>query len=149
MQNVTSGWLVAAKWVLAVVVSLWASVPAAAQTLILLMVMDYATGLLSAAADHRLSSAVGWRGLAKKTATLLLVVAAHFLVRSLHLPFDFCSTLSVGFVVNEAISIVENAADLGVPIPPALLDLLVRSKKLTGRGTPAATVREDLETAAK
>lgn len=144
MQN-NFEWTAALKWAIAGIVSLWASIPAAVQTLLVLMVIDYATGLLRAVADKTLSSAVGLRGLIKKTATLLLVITVHLLVGSLHLPFDFGGTLAMGFVANETISIVENVADMGVPIPPALLDLLLRAKKMAGKGQTAAAVREKLE----
>lgn len=137
--------LICLKWLVAAVVSLWASVPAAVQTLLVLMVIDYATGILRGVVKKNLSSGAGLRGLVKKTATLLLVVTAHFLVRTLKLPYDFGATLAAAFALNEVISIVENSADIGVPIPPTLLDVLLRAKKMTGRGQDAKAVRSELE----
>jgi toxin secretion/phage lysis holin len=151
MQNLNTqspAWLAVGKWIFAATVSLWASIPTAIHTLLVLMLIDYLTGLLRAIGDKTISSAVGMRGLLKKTCTVLLVITAHYLVRSLQLPFDFGATLATAFIINEVISIVENSADLGVPIPPALLELLLRAKKLTGREVPPAEIKQALECAA-
>jgi len=144
-QNVQSSGLVAGKWFVAFVVSLWASIPTAVQVLLVLMVIDYATGIMRGFVEKSLSSSTGLRGLVKKTATILLVVTAHFLVKALNLPFDVGTTLASAFIMNEVISIVENSADIGVPIPPALLDVLLRAKKMTGRGQGAAEVKQELD----
>jgi toxin secretion/phage lysis holin len=144
----SSTWLAAGKWCIAAVVSLWASIPTAVHTLLILMLIDYLTGLMRAIGDKTLCSGVGFHGLLKKTATIVLVVTAHYLVRSLNLPFDLGTTLATAYIINEVISITENAADLGVPIPPPLLELLLRAKKMTGREMPASEVKQALECAA-
>ena len=143
--EVSSGVLVALKWLVAGVVSLWVSVPLAMQTLASLMVIDYATGLLCALMERRASSAEGLRGLVKKVLIVLLVLTAHLLVKATNLSWDFSMAIAGAFAVNEVVSITENCADAGVPIPPALLEVLLRTKKLTGRGKAAAEVLEDLE----
>jgi toxin secretion/phage lysis holin len=109
------------------------------------MLIDYATGLLRASVARKLSSAEGLRGLVKKVLTILLVLTAHLLVKSTNLSWDFSMTIAGAFAANEVISITENCADAGVPIPPALLEMLLRAQKLTGRGKSAASVRRDLE----
>lgn len=141
----SSVFLVASKWLIAALIGFWVSVPLAMQTLVCVIVIDYATGLLRASIARRLSSAAGLRGLVKKVLTILLVLTAHLLVKATNLAWDFSMTIAGAFVANEVISITENCADAGVPIPPALLDVLLRAKKLTGRGKPAGEVRRDLE----
>lgn len=133
------------KWIIAFVSSLWVSVPAAVQALLVLMTIDYVTGLLRAVVRRDLCSATGLKGLVKKTLMMLLVVVAHFLVRTLHVGFDFGSTVATAFAVNEAISIVENCAEAGVPIPTALLEVLIRAKRITGRDRAPRDVKRDLE----
>ena len=66
-----------------------------------------------------LSSSVGWLGLAKKCMTLLLVLVAHRL--DVTLGVDWVrTTVVVAFIVNETISIIENAGLLGIPMPAVL-----------------------------
>jgi toxin secretion/phage lysis holin len=141
----SSAFLVSCKWLFAALVSFWITVPLAVQTLVGLMVIDYATGLLVAMLARKVSSAEGLRGLVKKVLTILLVLTAHLLVRATNLSWDFSMTIAGAFAANEVISITENCADAGVPIPPAFLDVLLRAKKLTGRGKAASDVRRDLE----
>ncbi len=129
----TSVSLVFLKWVLAGILSLWVKVPLAIQALLVLMLIDYATGLLGALIAGSLSSRVGFRGLGRKVLTLLLVGATHYVVRTMNLNFDFASTVAAAFAANELISITENCAEAGVPIPPPILDVLVRARRISGR----------------
>lgn len=84
------------------------------------------TGLIAAAIGKSkktenggLSSSVGWLGLAKKCMTLLLVLVAHRL--DVTLGVDWVkTTVVVAFIVNETISIIENAGLLGIPMPSVL-----------------------------
>ena len=95
-------------------------------TLLLFMGIDYITGLAVAACGKspksdtgRLSSKIGWRGLAKKCVSLLLVLVA---VR-LDITFGTSYIRDAGciaFTVNELISITENAGLLGVPLPTVI-----------------------------
>lgn len=137
------------KWIVAGVISLWISIPAAVQTLIVLMSIDYVTGVLLALMQRRLCSEEGKKGLGKKTLTLLLVVTVHYVVKPLNLGVDLGAMVATAFCVNELISITENCAAAGVPIPDALLTVLVRAKRITGRGKQADEVTRDLEAAAK
>ena len=107
---------------------------AALQTLLLFMVMDYITGLLNAAIFKKssktetggLSSAICFEGLVKKCIVLILVLMAHRLDVVLELTY-IRDGVCVAFMVNEAISIIENAGEMGVPIPEIIrkaIDLL-------------------------
>lgn len=91
-------------------------------TLLIFMAVDYVTGLIVAAAGKspkgKLSSKIGWRGLAKKCVVLLVLVAAQL---DVVLGMDYVRAgVCVAFLCNEVISILENAGLMGVPLPAAL-----------------------------
>lgn len=102
-------------------------------TLLLFMGIDYITGLAVAACGKspksdtgRLSSKIGWRGIAKKCVSLLLVLVAVRLDITLGTSY-IRDAVCIAFTVNELISITENAGLLGVPLPEILtkaIDLL-------------------------
>jgi len=95
--------------------------------LVLSMGVDYVTGLLVAGVFHTspktngggLDSRVGWKGLARKSVTLLIVVVANLadVLLGLHYVRD---AVIAGFCANECISILENAGLMGIRIPKVL-----------------------------
>lgn len=102
-------------------------------TLVICMAVDFVTGLLAAALcksektdSGGLSSTVGFKGIAKKVMILLLVLVAHRI--DLVLGVSYIKTAAViAFIVNEVISIIENAGLIGVPLPKVFqraIDLL-------------------------
>ena len=117
-------------------------------TLIIMMAVDYITGLLVAGIWHksqktedgRLESRAGWKGLVRKGVTLLIVlVAARLdLVIGSTLIRD---TAVIGFIANEGISIVENAGLMGVPMPGVVQNALeVLKRQADTTKVPGATV---------
>lgn len=117
-------------------------------TLIIMMAVDYITGLLVAGIWHksqktkdgRLESRAGWKGLVRKGVTLLIVlVAARLdLVIGSTLIRD---TAVIGFIANEGISIVENAGLMGVPMPGVVQNALeVLKRQADTTKIPGATV---------
>ena len=95
--------------------------------LLIFMGVDYLTGLIVAGIFHTspktagggLDSRVGWKGLARKFVTLLMVVVANLadILLELHYIRD---AAVIGFCANECISILENAGRMGIRIPGAL-----------------------------
>lgn len=95
--------------------------------LVVCMAVDYVTGLLVAGVFHAspkttgggLDSRVGWKGLARKIVTLLIVVVANLadILLELHYVRD---AAIIGFCANECISILENAGLMGIRIPKVL-----------------------------
>lgn len=86
---------------------------------------DYATGVARAVAEKRLSSAVGFKGIARKACILIVVMIAVLLDRLIGTEGWMFRTLCAYFyIANEGISILENASALGVPIPQKLCDIL-------------------------
>jgi len=93
-------------------------------TLGAVMVLDYITGLLCAWHTKSLSSAIGFRGIVKKV-MLLTVVALAFLVEELTGGILALREITIMFfVVNEGLSILENAAGTGLPLPDRLRQVL-------------------------
>ena len=95
--------------------------------LIVFMVLDYITGLMCAIADKKLSSAVGFRGICKKVLILMLVGVAHIVDLHVVGTGDALRSAVVCFYLsNESVSMLENAAHLGLPIPEKLKSVLVQ-----------------------
>ena len=95
--------------------------------LIVFMVLDYITGLMCAIADKKLSSAVGFRGICKKVLILMLVGVAHIVDLHVVGTGDALRSAVVCFYLsNESVSMLENAAHLGLPIPGKLKSVLAQ-----------------------
>lgn len=93
--------------------------------LIIFMVIDYITGLMCAVSDKKLSSAVGFKGICKKVLIILLVGVAHIV--DLHVVGTgsaLRSAVVCFYLSNEGVSLLENAAHLGLPIPDKLKTVL-------------------------
>lgn len=107
------------------------------ETLVIFMAIDYMSGFVVAGVFKRspktetgaLESRAGWKGLCRKCMTLLLVLVAHRL--DLAMSISYCrDAVVIGFVINEALSIIENAGIMGVPYPePIRKALEVLGKK--------------------
>lgn len=93
-------------------------------TLLVFMCIDYFTGLLVACVFHKskktdsgaYNSKVGFKGIAKKCVTMFFIIIAvrlDILIGSDYIRDAVC----IAFIVNELISIVENAGLMGIPIP--------------------------------
>ena len=105
-------------------------------TLLIFMIVDYITGLAVAGIfksspkteTGALESKTGWKGLCRKVLTLILVMLTHR-VDILFVTTYFMGAATIGFIVNEAISIVENAGLMGLPIPAAITNMVDALKK--------------------
>lgn len=93
----------------------------ALEALLTLMVIDYATGLLAAYINPnlKLDSHKGFRGICKKIVIILLIVLAHELEKATGIP-TVQSIVVWFFIGNEGLSILENSAKAGVPVPEKL-----------------------------
>ena len=99
----------------------------AMQTLITLCVIDYSTGVIAAGFEHKLSSSVGFKGIMRKCMLFLFVGIANLLDR--YLPNHNGSLRGVVcllYVINETLSIIENARRMGAPIPKPLENVLAK-----------------------
>ena len=98
------------------------------QVLVLFMIMDYMTGISRAYKDKELSSAVGIDGILKKI-MILFIVAVAVGIDNVTGANGIIRQASIWFYIGmEGISIMENAARIGVPIPEKIKDALLQIK---------------------
>lgn len=97
--------------------------------LIVFMVADYLTGLMLSALEKKTSSKVGFRGIFRKILIFVMVAIGH-IVDAYLIGNGGAIRMAVIFfyISNEGISIIENSAALGLPIPEKLKDVLVQLK---------------------
>lgn len=97
--------------------------------LIAFMALDYITGVVVAVIEKRLSSEVGFRGLAKKFLILVFVAVGHIAdTYILGGTPAAMSAVMLFYIANEGISIIENAAALGLPVPKKLTSIMEQIK---------------------
>lgn len=102
---------------------------AALGTLVFFVVADYLTGVSAAGGQGELSSKAGMKGISKKVFIFLLVAVAHHVDLYLGAGSTFRDGTVVFFVANEALSIIENAGRMGVPIPPKFEQMIESLRK--------------------
>ena len=115
----------------AAVASIFGGWTGAMTTLVILMLVDYVTGLIVAGVFHAspkssggaLSSAVGFKGICRKFVILLIVVVACRVDMLLNTNIIRDATC-IGFCANELLSITENAGLMGIPLPRKLVDAI-------------------------
>lgn len=113
-------------------------------TLLIFMTVDYVSGLMVAGVFHNspktdsgtLESRAGWKGLCRKCMTFVFVLVAHRLdlVLNAHYIRD---AVIIAFILNELISIVENAGLIGLPLPEVIkraIDILQSKANESGKG---------------
>lgn len=115
--------------VLATIVSFICGLDIAIKSLVIVLIIDYITGVMSAYYNKKLDSKIGLKGIIKKFAYLLVVTLAfildnltgkHGLIKDVVIYF---------FIANDGLSILENVAKMNVPIPKRLKDALLQLKE--------------------
>ena len=98
--------------------------------LIVFAVLDYITGVMCAIEDKTLSSAVGFRGIARKVIIFMLVGVGHILDTHVVGTGSALRTAVICFYLsNEGVSLLENASHLGLPVPERLKSVLEQIHK--------------------
>lgn len=98
--------------------------------LITFVVIDYVTGLMVAVLERKLSSEIGFRGIFKKVLIFTFVGIANIIDVHLIGNGSAIRTAVIFFYVsNEGISIIENSAKIGLPIPEKLRNILKQLNK--------------------
>ena len=93
--------------------------------LLAFVIIDYITGIMCAVLDKKLSSEIGFRGIFKKVLIFSLVAIGHIVDQSVIGDGSVIRTAVIFFYLsNEGVSILENAAHIGLPIPQKLKDIL-------------------------
>lgn len=111
------------------IIYLFGGVDVAMNCLLIAIVIDYISGLIKAYECRVLSSKIGFRGILKKVGVLLVVMLAVLIDRVTGETGAIRTLVIYYFVANEGLSIVENLAEAGVPIPKALKKALKVMKK--------------------
>ena len=108
---------------------LWGQLDGLLYALIAFMVLDYITGLVVAYIRKELSSETGFKGIAKKVFIMALVAVGHILDVNVLGGGAVCRSAVIGFyLANEGISILENAGNIGLPLPKKLIEVLKQLK---------------------
>ena len=113
--------------------------------LIIAMIIDYVTGMMSAWLNAELSSKKGIKGIVKKISYLALVAVAMIVdwlifqgLRQINIDMKysvfFAVLVAVWLIINELISVLENLSRMGVPIPNFLKKLINRLKTTVDKG---------------
>ena len=105
--------------------------------LVVLMSLDYISGVMCAIVDRKLSSAIGFRGICKKVLIMMLVGVANIVdIHVVGTGSALRGAVICFYMSNEALSLFENAAHIGLPVPDKLREALAQ---LHGRGDKAST----------
>ena len=89
------------------------------------VVFDYITGVMCAIADKKLSSEVGFKGICRKVLIFVLVGIGNVIdIQVLSQPGVLRTAIIFFYLSNEGLSLVENAAHLGLPVPEKLKAVL-------------------------
>ena len=98
------------------------------KALVALVILDYVTGVLKALSTKTLSSAVGFKGLIKKTVIFIVVATAVIIQTVIGEAVPLREITIIFFLCNEGISLLENAAEF-VPIPEKLKEALIQLRE--------------------
>ena len=93
--------------------------------LLVFVILDYITGVMRAIADHKLSSAIGFKGICRKVLIFALVGVGHVLdTHVVGTGSALRSAVICFYLSNEGVSLLENASHLGLPVPEKLRGIL-------------------------
>ena len=99
--------------------------------LLIMMVLDYITGVLNGIKSKNLSSEISYWGLVKKLVILIIIIVANVVDKWIF-GSEMCRNVVICFyIANEGLSILENAIKLGVPAPEKLKAILSQLKEDT------------------
>lgn len=115
--------------ILTTIIYLLGGLDIALKSLLIVIIIDYLTGVASAIYSKKLSSAIGFKGIIKKFC-YLLIVALSVVIDNLTGQSGVIRTLVIYFLVsNDGISIIENMAELNIKLPSKLIEVLEQLKK--------------------
>lgn len=98
-------------------------------SLVVIMALDYITGVLSAIYNKKLNSKIGYKGILKKASYLLVIGLGVILDKLLGQTGSVRTLVIYFFVANDGISILENVGEMNIPLPKKLKELLDQLKK--------------------
>lgn len=104
----------------------------ALKSLLIIIVLDYITGILSAIYNKKLSSKIGFRGILKKFTYIFIVALSVVLDKILGNTGTIRNLVIYFFVANDGISIIENVSEMNIPLPKKLIEVLEQLKNKEG-----------------
>lgn len=97
--------------------------------LIAFVILDYITGVITAVIDKNLSSEAGFKGICRKILLFIIVAVANIVdVHIIKSGSALRTAVLFLFIANEGVSLLENAAGMGVPVPEKLIEVLKQLK---------------------
>lgn len=84
--------------------------------LFIVIILDFITGMMSGALNHKLSSSACTKGLCKKLMVFIYIIIAHHMDMLLHLDYIRIGVCYL-YATGEILSIIENGTKIGVPVP--------------------------------
>ena len=141
MDNMVDVLRIAAAGIGGIATYIWGPWDALIIALVAMVAIDYITGIIKAAMQGKLSSLVGFKGLLKKVAIFLLVAVGVMVDKIIPATNEAVRSAVIFFyIANEGLSILENAGELGLPLPAALKKSLEKMKdKETGPDIDSGT----------
>lgn len=93
-----------------------------------LVVIDFLSGILAAAYNAELNSHKCYEGIIRKIFIMIMVSLGHLV--DIAISQTICMNIILFFyIANESLSITENAAKIGLPIPKKIIRLLEQLKE--------------------
>jgi toxin secretion/phage lysis holin len=100
--------------------------------LLAFIIIDYITGVIASALEGRLSSQVGFKGIAKKVMIFVIVAVSHLADKAMGLDSVLMSAAIFFYLANELLSILENSGRIGLPVPSILQKAIALLKEKGG-----------------
>ena len=104
----------------------------ALKTLLIIIALDYLTGVCDAIANKKINSKIGAKGIIKKVGYLIIVAVSVQLDQIVGDTGAIRNLVIYFFVANEGISILENWGSMGLPLPEKVMEVLEQLKKDNG-----------------
>lgn len=104
----------------------------ALKTLLIIIALDYLTGVCDAIANKKINSKIGTKGIIKKVGYLIIVAVSVQLDQIVGDTGAIRNLVIYFFVANEGISILENWGSMGLPLPEKVMEVLEQLKKDNG-----------------
>lgn len=115
--------------ILTTLIYLLGGIDIALKCLIIMIILDYVSGVASAIYNKKLNSQIGLKGILKKFMYLVIVCVSVILDRIIGNTGAIRTLVIYFFVANDGISILENIGKMGIPLPKKLIDTLEQLKK--------------------
>lgn len=97
--------------------------------LLVIMVLDYITGVMKAVYQKKLSSEVGYKGILRKITALVIVALANVVQNITGSAAPLREMVIMFYIANEGISVLENAAEILPIIPKGIKDVLLQIRE--------------------